>query len=194
MGILASLFKINFSTFQRMVTFFVENYGSYAYEHLVTKKTDYLLMKRLHDKNNRFLLYSEALYVTDVICQQSFRPCRTMEGSKLYFSCKRHLCGLRTEISVLPIGLAIGHSTTYPGAFADISIFRANKKWHDEQLRMFDDEDNVADHGDLSDEYMDSCAVLMDNDYTGAHDSVCAIIPMNKPTNEWLSTSHHEQI
>lgn len=109
-----------------------------------------------------------------------------MEESKSYFSGKHHLYGLKTEFSLLLIGLAIGHSAHVSGAAAHISIFRANKKWHDEQLRKFDDEDDVTDHGELSEEYMDSWAVLVNKEYTGLHDPVRAIIPTKKLTNGWL--------
>lgn len=77
--------------------------------------------------------------------QQLCRSCVTVDESKSYFSSKHHLYGCKTEFSVSPIGLAIGHSRTHPGDKADIEIFRADRNWHVELFQKSEDEGSVPD-------------------------------------------------
>lgn len=92
---------------------------------------------------------------------------------------------------MLPNGLATGHSCMYLCATADVALFRANKKWHEEQLRKYKDEPfcqivvrklkNMQIHG---------CAD--GKGYIGVKREIRAIISTRKPLNEWFSVSEGE--
>lgn len=77
-----------------------------------------------------FLHYPEAIYATDVIFQQTNHSRGRIKKRKTDFSGKNHFYVYITEFSVLPIGLAIGHTASKPGIFADIEMFRENISWH----------------------------------------------------------------
>lgn len=73
-------------------------------------------MKGLFENNKHFMFYSQSLYATDVIFQKLYRLCGQSVELISYYSGTHHLCGLKNELSVHPIGLAIEHSRTHPRA------------------------------------------------------------------------------
>lgn len=128
---LTSLYKIKLYSFQLIVTKFVDTVNLYAYKQLV-ENAQYFTMKHLAEINQQFLRYPQVLYATDAIFQQCYRPCGIVEGTKSHVSKIHHLYCMKAEFSVLPNELATSHSCTYPGATADVAIFRSNSKWHEE--------------------------------------------------------------
>lgn len=186
---LSAIFKIQTTTFQRMIWKYVETVGPEAYRSLVECKDDYFTMNRLRRKQCQFNHFGEARYATDVIFQQSNRPMGRMQETKIYFSGKHHLYGFKTEVSVLPNGLSIGSTKAFPGSVADIEIFRANKNWHERGLEKRVDETAINDDGELSNSYPDTWAILVDKGYTGLANTVRAIIPDKKPANGYLTTA-----
>lgn len=93
-------------------------------------------MSMLFLKGNEVLLkyYEHARYATNVIFHQPELPTDTIAEAKKYYSRKYHLCGYKTEVSVLPNGLAIGCSRSYAGSTAGVCIFRETTNWHKKTL------------------------------------------------------------
>lgn len=67
-----------------------------------------------------------------------------------HYSGDHHLCGYKTEFSVLLIGLAIRISTAYSSSVSDIEISRKNREWHDKYSRKNLDENNDDCEGELN--------------------------------------------
>lgn len=188
---LSSMFKIQSATFQRIIHRYVETVEKGAFKLLVEDKRDFFKMKKLIEKGTLFNNYPEALYATDVTFQQCNRPTGIMEETKVYYSGKHHLYGYKTEMSVLPNGLAIGMSTCYPGSVSDIEIFRKNGKWHEEYSKKQLDEINLSDEGELNETHPSSWAILCDKGYTGLSAVFRTVTPDKKPANGWLTVEQN---
>ena len=98
------------------------------------KNDDTFPIMALVERERTFGHFAFARYTTYVIFQQSNRPVGTMQEGKHYYSRKHKLCGLKTEVSVLPTGLAIGCSTHYGGSVEDIEIMSRMKAYHKQWL------------------------------------------------------------
>ena len=144
-------------------------------------------MQELNQHDTRFSNYPCALYATDVTFQQANRPTGTIEEGKAYYSGKHKLYGLKVEVSVLPVGLAINCTRSYPGSYADIDIFRRNMDFHKKQVLKNDS--NIEDSGPLHDKYPDQWAILVDKGYQGLQEVIRAIHPARQTANTRLSNS-----
>lgn len=67
------------------------------------------------------------MHATDAIFQQMYRHCGAVKEMKSHFSGKNHLYGVKAEVSMLPIGVAINHTHFHSGATAEVAIFRSTK-------------------------------------------------------------------
>lgn len=81
-------------------------------------------MRKLIQRNTLFKTYKLARYATDVAFQQNNRPSGNHEEAKKFFSGKHKLNRYKSEVSVLPHGLAVSVSKHYPGSVSDIDIFK----------------------------------------------------------------------
>lgn len=184
---LAAMFRMKGPTFERTVIVVLENVIDVLYETVVDRWEKKYSMAKLAETDRMFPNYKCARYATDVTFQQSYRPSGSHQESKAYFSNKHKLYGFKTEMSVLPNGLAINCSSHHNGSKSDISIFRSNQSFHTDALRKQHDEGSMQDFGPLSDEHSSSWAVLMDKGYQGSADFCRAIIPKKKPINGVLA-------
>lgn len=101
----AAVFKQRLSTFERLLTGFIKIAASLLYETLVAGVVVVVDMILLKENNQTFMFPPFAFYATEVISQQTNRPCKSMLEAKSYFSGKHKHHGLKTEASVLPNGL-----------------------------------------------------------------------------------------
>lgn len=186
---LATMFKINTATFQRLILKFVATFHEWSYEHLVKNQTHRFNMDYMRENKIGFKHFPEAKYATDVIFQHSNRPCGNVKENRHYFSGKHHLYGLKTEVSVLPNGIAIGCSKVYPGSVADITIFRKRLSIHKLWTEKDENEvDELQDLGEMHSNFPKNWALLADKGYHGIQTDVRAIIPKKKPVNGALSS------
>ena len=88
--------------------------------------------------------------------------------------------GLKTEFSILPNGIAVFASPSYPGSRADLDIFKAHIQQHRAILRKRASEHEIPDAYKLYEKYPDLWAVLVDKGYYGATKLVRAIHPKKK--------------
>lgn len=187
---LAAIFKLKAPTFQRMITRFVYCAGPIIYDMYVKDHARTYTMEKLREDNVSFSNYPEARYATDVIFQQSNRPSGTLSEGRVFFSGKHHMYGFKTEVSVLPNGLAIGYTKWKPGSTSDIEIFRNNQRWHNLQSRKTEEELRIfRDAGELHETYPNNWAIICDKGYTGLSRNIRAIIPVRKPANGWLTVA-----
>ena len=102
------MFDIKGPTFERMILGFAERIYDTLYSLAVEKYEKKYTMGRLVKDGTTFRHYKFALYATDVTFQHTNRPAGNQKESKVYFSNKHKLYRTKSEVSVLPNGLAIG--------------------------------------------------------------------------------------
>lgn len=144
----------------------------------------------MNEKNILFKYYFEARYATNLIFQQSNRPCENVRENRLYYSGKHHLYGLKTEISVPPNGIAIGSSNTYPGLMADITIFEKQLAIHRLWTEKNDEENvDLENCGELHLKYTNNWAILLDKGCFEIQATIRAVISEKKTWNANLTNS-----
>ena len=160
---------------------FVDIISYPVFHHYVEYKGKKWKMAVMESKKVGFKNYPVARYATDVTFQQSFRPSGSVEEGKLYYSGKHKLYGYKTEVSVLPNGLALGCSVHEPGSVSDLKMFEAMLPFHSKQLRKGEGEgqNDMEDDGPWSKEFPNYCAVLCDKGYYGAKE-FCRVIHLTK--------------
>lgn len=80
---LATNFKMQSYSFQRVVKIFVEMTGPQAYKIFVANKVQFYKMTQLCSKDILFVHYPKALYAADVIFQQENWPSGRIEERKV---------------------------------------------------------------------------------------------------------------
>ena len=138
--VLGNHFKLNYAIFQRLYLQVLPIISSIIYEEYVVNTCKNTKMRRLVGEMEVFESVPYALYATDVIFQMTEKPDGAFNESKVFFSGKHHLYGVKTEVSVNPSGLAIQASTRFPGSTADIDIFNVYRKFHRLKTTKADDE------------------------------------------------------
>ena len=89
-----------------------------------------------------------------------------------------NLYGFKTEISVLPNGLAIGASVHHPGSVSDTGILRHNLAWHRDALSKAEAEMNtVLNVATLMEKFEGLWGVIMDKGYQGSCEFIRAVLP-----------------
>ena len=142
-GIKGSTFGRQFIGFIASVVDKLEHNGVKLFEKKYT-------MERLMHEKKIFREYTFCLYAVDVTFQCSNFPMVNHQQSKKYFSSKHKLYDYKTEVSVLPNGLAIGASVHHPGSVWDMGILRHSLAWHKDALSKTEPEINtVLDVGTL---------------------------------------------
>ena len=134
------MFDINGPTFERLVVRFLDAILPIVQELHIHYIAEYFKMSKLPQRKATFRTYELARYATDVTFQQSNRPAGNHSESKAMFSGKHKLYGYKTEVSVLPNGIAIGLSVHHPGAVLDIDIIYKRRNFHEAQIKKRDDE------------------------------------------------------
>ena len=185
------MFGVKGPTFERMNIGFADKVVNILYETVVLRWKERYTMERLIKDNSTFRHYKFALYATDVTFQNSNRPGGNHEEAKRYFSNKHKLYGYKSEVSVLPNGIAIGCTPHQPGSVSDLTIFRKNIKWHQAALSKTEHEArSYPDVGPMAEEHDGLWAVLTDKGYQGAADVIRAI--MLKKKSKGGSLSHDD--
>lgn len=70
---------------------------------------------------------------------------------------------------------------------SDIAILSQNLGFHNSAMRKTEEDNDIADMGDLGEEYDGMWALIMDKGYQGAVEILRAILPRKKPCNGTLS-------
>ena len=76
-------------------------------------------MRSLRDQNQVFCDYPMTFYDVNATSQQDFRPSGLLQESKVDFSGKHKLYGMRVEVSVLPYKIAMICTQNYPDSVLD---------------------------------------------------------------------------
>lgn len=118
---LGSFFKTNAATFQCMIHRIVQLLRENDYKEKVKRKSDVYTMFFIDEQDLLLKYHLKAHYAVDVIFKHlNYRA--EMFGENCHY-CSGNHHGLKTEISVLSNGIAIGSSNTRPGLAANIKFF-----------------------------------------------------------------------
>ena len=117
------MFGVKGPTFERMIIGFVGKIVHVLYKTVVLQWEERYTMERLVKEKSTFKHYKFALYVTDVTFQNANRPSGNHEEAKGHFTNKHTLYGYKSEVSVLPNGIAIGCTAHQPGSVSDLDIY-----------------------------------------------------------------------
>ena len=185
--LLAYIFESKAPTFERMMISLLLIISDHAYNRYVNGMLEKYSTKELNKADRGFSHVHFARYATDVTFQPSNRPTGNIDETKLYYSGKHKLYGLKTEVSVLPNGIAVFASPPYPGSRSDLDIFRTHVQMNRAKLRKRSGEHEIRDTYKLSEKYPNLWAVIVDKGCYGAAELVRAIHPIKKPANQLLS-------
>ncbi|OWZ08107.1 hypothetical protein PHMEG_00019405 [Phytophthora megakarya] len=116
-------------------------------------------------------------------------PSGTRQERSACYSKKHKLHGYKTEVSVLPTGLAINCSSHFKGPDADITIFRKNKDFHMAASTKPFTDDNMPDDGPLHDKYPESWINLADKGYQGLAEEMRVLIPTRRKPSTPLTNA-----
>ncbi|KAE8891200.1 hypothetical protein PF003_g24632 [Phytophthora fragariae] len=191
--VVASVFKINPPTFQKMIMKFTEMISPFVYARFVEDTNTKWSMRELVVAGKTFSNFACARYATDVTFQQANIPYGLCEGRSIYFSGKHKLHGYKVEVSVLPTGKAINCTSHHPGHVSDIEIFRRNQAFHSQNMKKSEANKRLQDEGPLVTEYPDEWAHLADKGYQGLSSHFRAITPNKKQPGETLSIEQLEE-
>ncbi|KAG6610376.1 succinyl-CoA:3-ketoacid coenzyme A transferase [Phytophthora cinnamomi] len=97
-----------------------------------------------------------------------------------YYSAKHKLHGYKTEISVIPTGLAINCSHYRRGSAADISFFRDNKAFHEAAATKRVPEERMPDYGPHLKRFPSSWIILADKGFQGLAETYRAVYPTRR--------------
>ena len=183
----AKIFSMKSTSFERLVTNFIRMVTPFAYPTYVERAAEKFKMSRIFADQSQFRVYGMARYATDVTFQQSNRRPGNHEEAQGYFSGKHKVYGYKTEVRVLPNGLALGASRHDMGSISDVDIFYENMGWHKAELRKSPEERNVTDVSPLIEHFPRYWAVLMDKGYKGAAREVRALVAVKRPKGRDLA-------
>ncbi|KAJ8577028.1 hypothetical protein ON010_g2179 [Phytophthora cinnamomi] len=175
--LLASTFNMKAPTFEKKVVHFLDILSPFLFKIYVDHAERDRTMRREVLEGHAFQHYPEARYAVGVTFQQANMPGGTQQERASYYSKKHKLHGYKTEVSVLPTGLAINCSRHYKGSEADITIFRKNKAFHVAAATKPATDDSMADDGPLRETYPDSWMILADKGYQGLASEMRVLIP-----------------
>lgn len=186
---LGRMFNTKGPTFERLMVKFLDVMFAAAGKAYIGRLNEHYSMRRMLEKGRGFKTYKLARYATDVTFHQTNRPAGNHEESKKYFSGKHKLYGYKTEVSVLPNGLAILVSPHVPGSVSDIDILHRMKDEHETRLEKDTAGSDLPDVLPLVDRYPNMWAMLLDKGYQGVDNFLRGIHPRKKPRNGHLSAS-----
>ncbi|KAF0732821.1 hypothetical protein Ae201684P_012807 [Aphanomyces euteiches] len=157
--VLAALFQLSSSTFERLICGFLMKDYPHMYELFVEDEANSLSITRLVAMGRTFKNFPCALYAVDATFQQSNRPLGPHNEALYAFSGKHHLYGKKVEVSVSPLGFAINVSDNVFGSIHDKTIFDNNRDFHMKMRAKRPNDYNLFDEGPLRTEYPDEWAV-----------------------------------
>ena len=185
--VMAMSFGISPPSFEKLIMVFLNVVSEFCYENFVEGVQEKWNMTRLSEKNRLFRNKPWALYATDVRFQQSNRPSGNHAESKAWFSGKHKLYGLKTEVSVLPIGFAIDCTNMYKGSVSDKAIMQEGYEKHRYFTKKNPAEKALDDQGEFLEHYPDQWAILVDKGYQGCLEGLRVIHPKRKPKGGYLT-------
>ncbi|OWY91311.1 hypothetical protein PHMEG_00040157 [Phytophthora megakarya] len=183
----ARVFKIKCSTFEKMITKFLNVLSPCLYGLYVEPLTDIYTMEKLEQTGNQFSNFPCARYATDVIFQASNMPSGTQVERNQFYSAIHNLHGYKVEVSVLPNDRAINCTKPFRGRKSDIGIFRDNIEFHQVQLPKLPTEQIIPDNAPLASDRPDEWDVLTDKGYQGLSEVIRAIHPEKKKPGQHLT-------
>ena len=192
--VMVRLFRIKRSTFGKVVTKVLRTIIIPIGAELIDEIQHQNTMAKLSHLTQRFKFNTKAIYATDVTFQCASKPTRNHAESKIYYSAKHKMYAYKTEVSVLPNGLAINCTDNYAGGLSDITIFRANRRFHEMATLKSDEERNMTTLNDMENENdISTWAILVDKGYQSGGDVGRILHPVKRPPNGTLCLMEKEQ-
>nr|CCA28065.1 AlNc14C1057G12745 [Albugo laibachii Nc14] len=104
-----------------------------------------------------------------------------------FYSGKRHLRGLKVEVSVFPCGFAINCTDSAKGSVEDIQVFRRNIAFH-QNMRVKTEYDlAIEDRGPIKAQFSHEWMLLVDKGYQGLAHQLRAVHQTKAPQGRRLS-------
>lgn len=102
-------------------------------------------MYKVASEGKGFRSFPNARYATDAIFLQAEKPLENLEEGRRHFLQKRILYGYKVEVSVMPIGLAIGSSVMFRGSVSNVDMYHQSSQWHYDALAKNEEDDGQPD-------------------------------------------------
>jgi len=179
-AVLANSFGIKAPTFEKMIVHFLDLLSPHLYSFYVEQAARSDTMKKVVLSGQAFGHYPAARYSVDVTFQQGNMPSGTQAERAEYYSAKHKLHGFKTEVSVIPTGLAINCFHYRRGSVTYITIFRDNKVFHKGASTKKTQEEGMAEDGPLLECFPGSWIILADKGYQGLSDSFRVVHPKRR--------------
>lgn len=87
------------------------------------------------------------------------------EKNSKYYAKNFTLHGYKTEVSVSPVGLAVGFSKQYPASMADVEIMEENIQWHKDATSKYSVEVDLLDDGHQREKNPSLLGILLGKGY-----------------------------
>ncbi|KAF0708477.1 hypothetical protein AaE_013196, partial [Aphanomyces astaci] len=136
-------------------------------------------------------IYAKSTRVTTPIRAPSVRIVRC--GCQDYYSGKHGMYGYKIEATVSPNGRCVAMSESHPGSVHDFTIMHSRQEVHKAMLMKNQQDMLLPDHGELSAQYREQWACLVDMGYIGIANTLRGIHPKRRPVNGVLDASDVER-
>ena len=187
--IMAQSYGMSAHMFEKLVSGFMEVITDHLLTLLVKSVSKDWPMERLKTDGKEFKSNPTAYYALDVRFQPTNCPSSNHLESKLFFSGRHHLYGLKTKVAVFSVGLAIHVSKASKGSVADKVIMMDHLEIHKELTSKMTHAMTLEDTGLSREEYPVHWAIIANKGYQGAQENCRMILPNKKPRNGHLSLS-----
>ncbi|ETV76561.1 hypothetical protein H257_09560 [Aphanomyces astaci] len=151
------------------------------------------LKSSLRESRHQFEHHPYALYAVDVKFQPSLRPTGRFAKQKHYYSGKHGMYGYKIEATVSPNGRCVAMSESHPGSVHDFTIMHSRQEVHKAMLMKNQQDMLLPDHGELSAQYREQWACLVDMGYIGIANTLRGIHPKRCLVNGVLDASDVER-
>ncbi|GMF46788.1 unnamed protein product [Phytophthora fragariaefolia] len=176
----ATSFGVKPAAFEKMIVHFLEILSPYLYELYVEDTAITDSMKKVVQGGHAFPHYPAARYAVGVTFHESTVKSGSQKERAVFYSAKHKLHGYKTELSVIPTGIAINCSMHYRGSVADITIFRDNKAFHEAATTKLTLEETLSDDGPHHETYPSAWIILADKSYQGLADTHRVVHPKRR--------------
>ena len=167
MGYCCAKLQYGSPKFEKMIGKFMDMIGNHLYILFVASMANQFPMECLKAEGRLFKHHPSAFYALNVHFQQTNKPTENHAKSELFFSGKHHLYGVKAEVAVNPVGLAMHVSGTAKGSVANKKIATDNLNTHKKLSKKSIGGLLVEDEGRLREIYPNHWAIILDKGYQG---------------------------
>ncbi|ETV63568.1 hypothetical protein H257_19505 [Aphanomyces astaci] len=153
-------------TFEKLIMRVIVVVQPVVYDHFIVAQS----MQSLRESRHQFEHHPYALYAVD-----------------------HGMYGYKIEATVLPNGRCVAMSESHPGSVHNFTIMHSRQEVHKAMLMKNQQDMLLLDHGELSAQYREQWACLVDMGYIGIDNTLRGIHPKRRPVNGALDASDVER-